>query len=103
MNSFLRKTSVGFTFDTTRGNSTPVLIANAQQLSAISFRYNFINQRDPGRSNIRSFGTGSLVVQVSPLQSPKRSNCKHSRFRRIPLTQGPSQIPSSKSEPSKMG
>lgn len=43
----LRKLSVGFSFDITRGTDSPVFIGNKQQLSAINFRYNFINQKDP--------------------------------------------------------
>jgi hypothetical protein len=44
---FFRKTSLGFSFDTTRGTDPPALIGSKQQLSAVSFRYQFINQRDP--------------------------------------------------------
>lgn len=47
---FLRKTSVGFTFDTTRGTNPPTLIGSKQQLSAVSFRYQIVNQRDPRAS-----------------------------------------------------
>lgn len=45
--SFLRRTSLGFSFDTTRGTDPPTFIGSKQQLSAVSFRYQFINQRDP--------------------------------------------------------
>jgi hypothetical protein len=44
---FLRKSSVGFTFDTSRGPEPGVLIGDRQQLSALSFRYEFVNHRDP--------------------------------------------------------
>jgi len=44
---FFKKTSVGFSFDTTRGTNPPTLIGSKQQLSAVSFRYQFVNQRDP--------------------------------------------------------
>jgi hypothetical protein len=44
---FLRSTSVGVTFDTTRGTDTPTLVGSKRQVSAVSFRYQFVNQRDP--------------------------------------------------------
>jgi len=44
---FFRRTSVGFSFDTTRGTDPPTFIGSKQQLSAVSFRYQFVNQRDP--------------------------------------------------------
>lgn len=43
----LRKVSAAFSFDTTRGNETPIFIVSKQQLSAVSVRYEFINQRTP--------------------------------------------------------
>lgn len=43
----LRNISVGFSFDIARGTDPPVFIGSKQQLSAVSFRYNFINQKDP--------------------------------------------------------
>lgn len=46
-NNFLRKFSTGFSFDTTRGQASPTLIVSKQQLSAVSVRYEFINQRTP--------------------------------------------------------
>ncbi|MEP6900747.1 MAG: hypothetical protein ABJA66_03295, partial [Actinomycetota bacterium] len=49
-NNFLRKFSLGFSFDTTRGQETPTLIVSKQQLSAVSVRYEFINQRTPQSS-----------------------------------------------------
>ena len=42
-----RKFSVGFSFDITRGTDPPTFIGSKQQLSAVSVRYNFINERDP--------------------------------------------------------
>ncbi|MEO7971579.1 MAG: hypothetical protein ABI698_09800, partial [bacterium] len=51
--SFLRKTSLGFSFDTTRGTNPPTLIGSKQQLSAVSFRYVFVNQRDPRNRRYR--------------------------------------------------
>ena len=44
---FLKKVYFGFTFDTTRGTDPPVFIGSKQQLSAVSFRYEFINDRNP--------------------------------------------------------
>ncbi|MFN2491264.1 MAG: septum formation initiator family protein [Pyrinomonadaceae bacterium] len=46
INAF-RRTSLGFSFDTTRGTSSPTFVGSKQQLSAVSFRYQFVNQRDP--------------------------------------------------------
>lgn len=45
--SFLKKVSLGFSFDTTRGTNPSVFIGSKQQLSAFSFRYEFINHRNP--------------------------------------------------------
>jgi hypothetical protein len=45
--NFLRKTSVGVSFDTDRGNQPGVFIGDRQQLSAISARFEFVNDRDP--------------------------------------------------------
>jgi hypothetical protein len=55
LTKFLRNTSVGFTFDTSRGTdripsnvtTAPVFTGDEQQLSALSFRYQLINRRDP--------------------------------------------------------
>jgi hypothetical protein len=44
---FLRNLSVGLSFDTTRGGETPAFTGNSNQISAISFRYEFINRRNP--------------------------------------------------------
>lgn len=49
-NNFLRKFSLGFSFDTTRGQETPTFIVSKQQLSAVSARYEFVNQRVPQSS-----------------------------------------------------
>lgn len=45
--TFLKKLSLGLSFDTSRGTDKPVFIGNSQQLSAFSFRYEFINHRNP--------------------------------------------------------
>jgi hypothetical protein len=45
--NFLRKASLGFTFDTSRGTQPGVLVGDRQQLSALSVRYEFVNHRDP--------------------------------------------------------
>ncbi|HWP56179.1 MAG TPA: hypothetical protein VN476_18745 [Pyrinomonadaceae bacterium] len=44
---FLGKTSLGFTFDTSRGNQPGVFTGDKQQLSAFSARVEFVNDRDP--------------------------------------------------------
>jgi hypothetical protein len=43
----LRKTSVGFTFDTSRGNQPVVFTGDKQQLSAFSARVELVNDRNP--------------------------------------------------------
>lgn len=43
----LRKTSVGLTFDTSRGNQAGVFTGDRQQLSAVSVRFEAFNERDP--------------------------------------------------------
>jgi len=45
--SFFRRSSVGLAFDTSRGDEPGTLTGKKQQLSAISFRYEFVNERDP--------------------------------------------------------
>ena len=55
-NSFLNllgKTSLGFSFDTKRGFETPTFTGSERQLSAFSFRYEFINERSPQHSRFR--------------------------------------------------
>lgn len=44
---FLGKTSLGFSFDTSRGNQPGVFTGDKQQLSAFSARVQFVNERDP--------------------------------------------------------
>jgi hypothetical protein len=44
---FLRKTSLGFTFDTTRGDQPGVFTGDRQQLSEVNVRFEFVNDRDP--------------------------------------------------------
>ncbi|HEX7314284.1 MAG TPA: hypothetical protein VF297_10195 [Pyrinomonadaceae bacterium] len=51
--SFFRNTSVGVTFDITRGTDPPTLIGSKQQVSAVSFRYQFVNKRDPRHRDYR--------------------------------------------------
>ena len=48
---FLKNSSFAFSFDTTRGNpeGTNVFTGDKQQLSAMSFRYVFVDHRDPRR------------------------------------------------------
>jgi hypothetical protein len=43
----LKKLTLGFSFDTTRGQETPTFIVSKQQLSSWSARYEFINHRNP--------------------------------------------------------
>lgn len=45
--NFFRKTSVGLSFDTSRGDLPGTFTGRKQQLSAVSFRYEFVNDREP--------------------------------------------------------
>jgi hypothetical protein len=51
---FFRRTSVGFSFDTARDTDPPTFTGAKRQLSAVSARYQFINQRDPRAERYRS-------------------------------------------------
>jgi hypothetical protein len=51
---FFRRSSVGFSFDTRRENDVPALIGDRRQLSALSLRYMFVNQRDPRAKRYRA-------------------------------------------------
>ncbi|GEM_PF-5758141 len=51
---FAKKASFGLTFDTARGTDPPTFIGSKQQLAAMSFRYEFINRRNPLRSEFDS-------------------------------------------------
>ncbi len=44
---FLRKTSIGLTFDTSRGDTPGTFTGNRQQLSQFQARVEFLNERDP--------------------------------------------------------
>lgn len=50
---FFRRTSVGFSFDTKRDTDPPTLTGSKQQLSAVSVRYQLVNQRDPRAGRYR--------------------------------------------------
>lgn len=44
---FFRRTSLGFSFDTARDTDPPTFTGAKRQLSAVSVRYQLVNQRDP--------------------------------------------------------
>ena len=50
---FFRRTSLGFSFDTTRDTDPPTFTGSKRQLSAISARYQLVNQRDPRAERYR--------------------------------------------------
>jgi hypothetical protein len=50
---FFRRTSIGFSFDTNRDTDPPTFTGSKRQLSAVSARYQFINQRDPRAERYR--------------------------------------------------
>jgi hypothetical protein len=62
---FFSKVSLGFTFDTTRGSEVdmPVFTGSESQLSAFSFRYEFINQRSPKSTRFRKLWTAFVANQ----------------------------------------
>ncbi len=45
--NYLRKLAIGLSFDASRNQEIPTLTADDRQLSAISLRYEFVNDRDP--------------------------------------------------------
>jgi hypothetical protein len=47
MAKFFRRTSLGFSFDTARDTDPPTFTGSKRQLSAVSVRYQLVNQRDP--------------------------------------------------------
>jgi hypothetical protein len=61
--------SVGFSFDTTRGPDVPTFTASKQQLSAVSFRYEFLNHRNPLRRQYNDEWNAVFVSQIGTLTS----------------------------------
>ena len=53
LTKFFRRTSLGFSFDTSRDTDPPTFTGSKRQLSAVSARYNFVNQRDPRSKRYR--------------------------------------------------
>lgn len=51
---FFRRTSIGFSFDTTRDTDPPTFTGSKRQLSAVSARFQLINQRDPRAERYRT-------------------------------------------------
>ena len=60
----LRNFAFGLSFDTSRGDSNGVFTAGKQQLSNFSFRYNFVNQRDPRDSRYTRLWEGLVSQQA---------------------------------------
>jgi hypothetical protein len=58
--NFLRRGSIGLSFDVSRGSDIPTFIGSKQQVSAISYRYELINQRDPRRQRYRQLWANFL-------------------------------------------
>jgi hypothetical protein len=50
---FFRRTSLGFSFDTSRDTDPPTFTGSKRQLSAVSARYQLVNQRDPRAERYR--------------------------------------------------
>lgn len=64
---FAKRASVGFSFDTTRGTDPPTFIGSKQQLSAVSFRYEFINHRNPLRTEFNDDWNKFFKSQIDTL------------------------------------
>lgn len=45
--NYLSKASIGISFDASREETSPVFTGDEEQISALSFRYEFFNERDP--------------------------------------------------------
>lgn len=61
----LKKTSIGLTFDLSRGSSPNVFTGDKQQLSAVSFRYEFINQRNNYKEKLPELLNDEFVVNYA--------------------------------------
>ncbi|HYE14325.1 MAG TPA: hypothetical protein VD968_07795 [Pyrinomonadaceae bacterium] len=66
---FLRKTSFSFSFDTDRGASPGIFLADRQQLSSVSARFEFINRRDPRSDAHRTDWQNFLATRAQPFLS----------------------------------
>jgi hypothetical protein len=60
----LRKLSFSASFDTSRGDSPGTFLANRQQLSGYSFRYEFKNDRDPRNEKYKTQWEALVTNQV---------------------------------------
>jgi len=74
--NFLRRSSIGLSFDVSRGSDIPTFIGNKQQLSAISYRYEFINQRDPRQQRYRRLWADFLQNEGLKLASEQVKQLK---------------------------
>lgn len=52
---YFKKSSAGITFDLSRGSTPNVFTGDKQQISAISFRYEFINERNDYKKRLKEF------------------------------------------------
>jgi hypothetical protein len=57
----LAKLSFAFSFDTSRGDTSGTFLANKQQLSSYSFRYEAINRRDPRDRRYDELWTNKVI------------------------------------------
>lgn len=70
-NSFfahLKRTSIGLSFDISRGATPNVFTGNKQQLSAISFRYELLNRRNGYKEALKKFFDSTLVDTYADAQ-----------------------------------
>jgi len=65
----LKRTSIGFTFDISRGSTPNVFTGSREQLSAVSFRYEFINERNGYKDALRAFFDGDAPIDYARSQA----------------------------------
>jgi hypothetical protein len=70
---FLSKIELGFSFDTSRDApaDTPTFTGSSSQLSAFSFRYEFINQRSPKNSRFQRYWREFIARDATPIFQKK--------------------------------
>ncbi len=68
-----KKVSIGLTFDITRGTDPPTFIGSKQQISAVSARYEFINNRNPLRKEFNNDWNSFFRSQAGVLDTQLNS------------------------------
>ena len=73
LTNVFRRISIGLSFDTSRGADPPIFIGSNQQLSALSFRYQFVNHRDPRDQRYQNIW-GEFFERQAPELTKLQSN-----------------------------